>query len=104
MLGLAIFSFQTKWDFTKYKMLSFSFISLTTLILLTFLSYASNSFKLIGAFLCIVTFSMYLIIDIQQIINGDHAYKISPEDHILAVTILYLDIINIFLNILKMIK
>lgn len=46
-------------------------------------------------------FSLYLIYDTQMMIGGKHKYSISPEEYIFAALNLYLDIINIFLFILR---
>ena len=45
-------------------------------------------------------FSLYLIYDIQ-LIEGNQKYKLSEDDYILGVIMLYLDIINLFLYILS---
>lgn len=43
-----------------------------------------------------ILFSLFLIFDTQMIMK-----KFSPEDYITATITLYLDIINIFINILR---
>ena len=40
---------------------------------------------------------------IQMMIGGDHKYSISPEEYIFAALAIYLDIINIFMYLLRLI-
>jgi len=53
----------------------------------------------IGAFL----FSCYIIVDTQLMMGGKHQYAIDPEEYIFAALNLYLDIVNLFLFILRII-
>lgn len=48
-------------------------------------------------------FSMYIIYDLQMIM-GDKAVKISPEEYIFAALSLYVDIVRIFLELLKILR
>lgn len=100
-VGLTLFSFQTKWDFTM--MGGFLFVALLVLFIFGFIvaffpgSAASSVYSACGALL----FSLYLIYDTQLMMGGSHKYSISPEEYIFAALNLYLDIINIFLFILR---
>ncbi|KRX92096.1 Metal tolerance protein 9 [Trichinella pseudospiralis] len=51
--------------------------------------------------LIIIFFLMYLAIDIQ-LIMGNKKYNLSPEEYILAAMLLYVDIIQIFINFLSL--
>lgn len=100
-VGLTLFSFQTKWDFTM--MGGFLFVALLVVfvfgIIVAFFpgSAADMVYSVCGALL----FSLYLIYDTQMMMGGKHKYSISPEEYIFAALNLYLDIINIFLFILR---
>lgn len=100
-VGLTLFSFQTKWDFTM--MGGFLFVALLVVfvfgIIVAFFpgSAADLVYSVCGALL----FSLYLIYDTQMMMGGKHKYSISPEEYIFAALNLYLDIINIFLFILR---
>lgn len=100
-IGLTIFSFQTKWDFTM--MGGFLFVGLIVVFLFGLIvaffpgSAASSVYSACGALL----FSLYLVYDTQIMMGGNHKYSISPEEYIFAALNLYLDIINIFLFILR---
>ena len=48
-----------------------------------------------------ILFSFYLVYDTQMMMGGDHKYSISPEEYVFAALALYLDIINLFLYILR---
>ena len=39
----------------------------------------------------------------QMMMGGSHKYSVSPEEYIFAAIAIYLDIINIFLYILKLV-
>ncbi|KAG2465125.1 PEX1 factor, partial [Polypterus senegalus] len=45
----------------------------------------------------------YLVLDTQLMLGGKHKYSISPEEYIFAALNLYLDIINLFLFLLRII-
>ena len=63
----------------------------------------------------VLIFSVYLIYDTQvrflsldciasqMMMGGDHKYSISPEEYIFAAIAIYLDILNLFLHILKLV-
>lgn len=103
-LGLTLFAFQTKWDFTvmggallclSIVLLIFGLVAIFVKIRILTLVYAS-----LGALL----FSFYLIYDTQLMLGGKHKYSVSPEEYIFAALNLYLDIINIFLYILTIVS
>ncbi|KAL6444211.1 hypothetical protein ACFW04_001853 [Cataglyphis niger] len=103
-LGLTIFAFQTKIDFTGlYNVL---FVAL--LILLIFgiiaISWPGRTMTLVYASLGALIFSLYLIYDTQIMIGGKYKYTISPEEYIFAALNLYLDVVHIFLYILRFIR
>lgn len=102
-LGLTIFAFQTKWDFTV--MGGVLFVAVLILFLFGILSIfiRGNIFRLIYASLGALIFSIYLIYDTQMMMGGEHKYSISPEEYVFAALNLYLDIINIFIYILTII-
>lgn len=102
-LGLTIFAFQTKIDFTTCS--GFLFVSLLILIIFGFVAiiFPGKIMQLIYASAAALIFSLYLVFDTQLMIGGKHRYSISPEEYIFATLNLYLDIINIFMSILEII-
>jgi len=97
--GLTAFTFQTKRDFSKLGL--FLFVCLTTLLIASFvqLFVASTVFEMVisvaGAFL----FCLFIIYDTQDLMK-----RMSPEEYILATINLYLDIINLFIYILRILE
>ncbi|KAK9502475.1 hypothetical protein O3M35_011249 [Rhynocoris fuscipes] len=102
-LGLTLFAFQTKVDFTMMGGILFA----ATLILMIFgivlIFWNGKIATLIYASLGALIFSVYIIYDTQIMLGGDHKYSISPEEYIFAALNLYLDIVNLFLYILTII-
>lgn len=52
----------------------------------------------------VILFTFYIIFDTQRIMGGKHKTQFSVDDYALAALELYLDIINLFLYILQMMK
>ena len=106
VLGLTLYAFQPnpKYDLTPFGsslILGLSIFMMTTLMGIFFPQIALNQ-KIIsgvGAFL----FGLFLIYDTQLIVGGQHKKgQISTKDYIMGSITLYMDIINIFLYILRL--
>ncbi|CAF1284651.1 unnamed protein product [Rotaria sordida] len=100
-LGVTLFSFQTKYDFTS----CFGVLFVISLALLGFgivcaFTYSRIMYT-IYAGLGAVAFSIFLAVDTQLIMGGKR-HEISAEDHIFASLMLYIDIVYIFLYILTL--
>lgn len=102
-LGLTLFAFQTKWDFTM--MGGLLFVGLIILLVLGFVAIfvRNHVLNMVYASVGALLFSVYLIYDTQLMMGGKHKYSISPEEYIFAAMNLYLDIINIFMYILALV-
>lgn len=104
--GLTIFAFQTKIDFTP--MGGKLFVGLFVLIMFGFIAMfwpQNNLIRLIYAAVGTIIFSVFLVHDTQLIMDGKHRqYTISPEEYVFAALTLYLDIINLLLFILRLIR
>lgn len=102
-LGLTLFAFQTKYDFTMCG--GILLVAVIVLLIFGFVSIfiKTKMITLIYASLGALIFSIYLIYDTQLMMGGEHKYTISPEEYVFAALNLYLDIINIFLYILTII-
>ncbi|KAH3685894.1 hypothetical protein WICPIJ_003132 [Wickerhamomyces pijperi] len=96
-IGLSLFAFQTKYDFTSwvsalngvlFAMIGVSFIWL-------FIQ-PSNLMELVYSGVGALLFSVYIVVDTQLIMR-----KFNVEDEIPAAIVLYLDILNLFLHILR---
>lgn len=105
VLGLSLYAYQTKYDFTTK-----GGILITALLSLIIFSIFSIFFEIpfynviyssIGAFI----FSVFIIYDTQLIIGGKHRkIQFRESDTILAATSLYIDILNLFLTILDLVN
>lgn len=98
-IGITVYACTTKSDFTVCGpilfVLGFAFVFICPLFFLF-----TNKLRVFFAFLGVMLFSFYLLFDTQLIMGGKR-YEIGIDDYIMAAMILYLDIINIFLELLK---
>ncbi|XP_063222034.1 protein lifeguard 2-like [Bacillus rossius redtenbacheri] len=101
--GLTLFAFQTKWDFTVLRGALLGGLIILFIFGIVVMFFPGRLMMLIYSSLGAFLFSLYLVADTQMIIGGNHKYSFSPEDYIFAVLTLYLDIVNIFLNILAIV-
>lgn len=103
VIAITVFAFQTKIDFTGMGIYLFVF----SIVLLVFgiiaMIMRTKVLQIIYAALGAMLFSFYLIFDTQLMLGGKHKYSISPEDYIMAALNLYIDIINLFLMILRLV-
>lgn len=102
-LGLTLFAFQTRWDFTMMGGILFVAVIILMVFGIVAIFVPGKTVTLIYASLGALVFSVYLVYDTQLMMGGKHKYSISPEEYIFAALNLYLDIINIFLYILTII-
>lgn len=84
---------------------SFLFISLTILVAMSLLNaffFRSRIFSLVRAYIGVVIFTLYLLYDFNRLkkMNGDESWRAAIH---IAVNI-YLDIINLFLDILEILS
>jgi len=104
VFALMLYAFQTKHDFTG--MGSYLFAAMMVLICCSFLFYLfpvgdtmHKAFAVFGSLI----FSMFIVYDTQLIIGGKHAKRqFSVDDYVLAAITIYLDIINLFLQLLAL--
>merc|ERR1719483_181379 len=92
-LGLTVFAFQTKIDFTVLGGILFTFLLILiiagiVMAILPFSRWSMIGYASAGALL----FSFYIIYDTQMMMGGKHKYSVSPEEYIFAALNLYLDI------------
>lgn len=102
VVALTLFAFQTKIDFTA--MYGVMFVLLISLMMFGLMAAIFRSdimdtmYACFGAFL----FSAYIVVDTQMLMGGNHKLSISPEEYIFGALSLYLDIINLFLMMLRL--
>ena len=104
-IGLTYYAMTTKEDMTSMRFVGKGILSSViwiafsvSLINLIFLRSSFITMALAGVFA--VIYSVYLLIDTQLIMGGRHK-QLQMDDYILGATILYVDIISLFLKILQ---
>eukprot|EP00499_Haloplacidia_sp_CaronLabIsolate_P012515 CAMPEP_0196781620 /NCGR_PEP_ID=MMETSP1104-20130614/9979_1 /TAXON_ID=33652 /ORGANISM="Cafeteria sp., Strain Caron Lab Isolate" /LENGTH=274 /DNA_ID=CAMNT_0042151853 /DNA_START=98 /DNA_END=922 /DNA_ORIENTATION=+ len=103
-LGLTLFAWQTKIDFTMKSGCIFSLVLLMFMTLIMAIILQSEVLSVIYAALGTVVFSLFLVYDTQLIVGGRHRrFQFSVDDYVFAALALYLDIINLFLFILRLV-
>lgn len=95
--GLTLYTFQTKRDFTVHYGVLFSFLWLLILAGIIQVFFPGDLMERAIAIGGAALFSFFIIVDTQLMMH-----KLSPEEYIMAAINLYLDIINLFLYILRM--
>lgn len=104
LTGIAVFS---GIDFTGFG--PYLACALMVLIGMTFVSIGASMLgfdmgftRLVLAAVTALLFSAYIVYDTQLIVGGKHENKFSVDDYVMATINLYLDIINLFLALLRL--
>jgi modulator of FtsH protease len=94
-MALSAFVLVTRKDFSFLS--SFLFIGLTGLVLVGLFGmfFHSSALQLTLSVISLLVFSGYILMDTSRIVNG------GERNYILATVSLYLDILNIFVNLLE---
>ena len=120
---LNIFCFQTKIDFTLCRgvlaaVFFVFFLFGLGIAILPLFGVNIQILHLVYSAIGVLIFSVYLIYDTQvedrqrilikiclsqMMMGGNHKFSISPEEYIFAAIAIYLDILNLFLHILKIV-
>ena len=103
--GLSIYAIQTKYDYTDKG--GYLLAGLFGLIVLSlFVSFTNyNILNIVYAVGGSVLFSFYIVYDTQLIVGGGHKkIMFHTDDYVLAAISLYLDVINLFLMILRLLN
>jgi FtsH-binding integral membrane protein len=93
----------TKTDFTGYGPLLLVLLSAVLFTTIAFIMVPlPDPYNYVISIVFIMVFSLCLISDIQKIVGGRHRkFKFEIDDWVFAALNVYLDIINIFLNMLQ---
>lgn len=98
-VGLSILAWRAKYDFASWApylgMILFGLVGLGFVMVFT----SATAVELMYSYIAVVLFSVFIIVDTQMIIRKFH-----PEDEIPAAIQLYLDIINLFVNLLRILN
>ncbi|EIW72118.1 vacuolar protein [Tremella mesenterica] len=98
--GLTLFTFQTKFDFSSFGPFLFAGIMglLTASLVSIFLPFDANLDLGIACF-SVLLFSGFVLYDTQQILK-----RFSVDEYCIATLTLYLDVLNLFLSILRILN
>lgn len=98
-VGLSLFALQTKYDFTSWVPYMSMFLWALLGVGLVSLFTNSSGLDLVYSYLAVILFSVFIIVDTQTVMNSCH-----PDDLIVAALMFYMDILNLFLNILSILS
>lgn len=101
--GLMCFAMQTKHDFSG--MGPYLFIALLVMFFTSLIGFFfwNSIMETIYCSCGVLVFSMYIVYDTQLIVGGKHhAHQFSIDDYVFAAINLYLDIINLFIMMLRL--
>lgn len=101
--GLSIYATTTKEDFTMKGGMLVSLVMALTIGSLISIFYRGEFFMLLLSIGGAAVFSMYIVYDLQMIM-GDRTLSISAEEYIFAALTLYVDIVRIFMELLKILR
>lgn len=102
-LGLTIFAWQTKIDFTACGGILVAMLIIFMIFGIFAIFWPGQIMNKVYASLGVFIFSLYLIYDTQLMMGGKHKYSLSPEEYIFGALNLYLDIVNLFIYILALV-
>lgn len=101
-IGLTLFALQTKIDFTLYSGVLFSILIILFVFGFFSIFFRNSIISLVYAAVGALLFSAYLVYDVQ-LIAGGRKYELGPDDYVAGALMVYLDIINLFLMILRLV-
>eukprot|EP00928_Gymnodinium_smaydae_P087813 TRINITY_DN72009_c0_g1_i1.p1 TRINITY_DN72009_c0_g1~~TRINITY_DN72009_c0_g1_i1.p1 ORF type:complete len:306 (-),score=59.30 TRINITY_DN72009_c0_g1_i1:89-901(-) len=111
VLGLTIYALRTKNDFTGAGPYLFSavlgiFLTGVALSLAASMGLAHTAafeaIQVLQAGVAALVFSFYIVYDTQMMLGGQHQHEFSVDDYAMAAIALYLDIIQLFLALLRL--
>lgn len=97
VLGLTLFAFSTSKNFLGAQGMMFYILLFFTVLVGLNIYLQSTFLDTLYSFIGVLIFSIYLVIDTQRLIYDER------EDAVSAAIMIYLDILNLFINILKIV-
>lgn len=102
VVALTLYACFTKTDFTVCGGLLFTALMALVIASIFTIFFRNRILQIVISAISVVVFSVYLIYD-TQLILGNGQLKLTVDDYIFAAMNLYLDIIRIFLEILRLV-
>lgn len=103
-IGLTLFAFQTKYDFSGYGPYLLCFLLVLVFMGFMAIFIKNKIYNIIYSSIGALLFSFFIVYDTQLIIGGKHKYSYDINDHVFAALSLYLDIVNLFVYLLDLIR
>ncbi|PNH06663.1 Bax inhibitor 1 [Tetrabaena socialis] len=102
--GMCLYALTTKHDITMAG--SFLYAGLMALIFASLAGFflKTSAFNMLVSGGGAVLFSVYIAYDVQMLLGGEHKFAVSPDDYVMGTIAIYLDIINLFLHILRLLS
>jgi len=101
-LGLSLYACFTKTDYTKwYYGLLWATLGALIVFIILIIIYPSEYVFLIISVVVIILVSIFILVDTQLIMGGGR-YELSMDDYVIAVLLLYTDIVTLFLYVLSL--
>lgn len=103
-VALTAYACFTKSDFTGLG--PYLFVALIGLMFFGFIMMfftRTKTMQKIYAGIGAIIFCFYIVMDTQKIVRGTHKYPFSVDDYVFAALNIYLDIINLFIQILQLV-
>jgi len=101
--GIICYTLKSKRDLSYCGMTLFALISQLLFFGILNLIFRSNFLHMVYTFLSTIMFGLYLVYDVQ-LISGKFGREYSIDDYIFAAMELYIDIIRLFLEILRLLS
>lgn len=101
VFGLTLYAMTTKSDLSV--LISLVFIIATTFLMMGLFFLITNN-KIINLIYCslgVILFGLYLVIDVKMIMGGN-GIALGLDEYILAALVIYMDIILIFLFLIRL--
>ncbi|XP_020024307.1 protein lifeguard 4 [Castor canadensis] len=98
-LGLTVYTLQSKRDFSKFGAGLFAVLWILCLSGFLKIFFYSATVELVLSAVGALLFCGFIIYDTHSLM-----YKLSPEEYVLAAISLYLDVINLFLHLLRVLE
>mmetsp|Transcript_107337 Transcript_107337/g.334550 ORF Transcript_107337/g.334550 Transcript_107337/m.334550 type:complete len:179 (-) Transcript_107337:68-604(-) len=111
VLGLSLYALRTKNDVTSfgpYLLCGLMVLCGTGFLMTIVASLGLNHSPMFSAMQVLyaaggaLIFSVYIVYDTQMIMGGNHQHEFSVDDYAMAAICLYLDIIQLFLSLLRL--
>ncbi len=102
-VGLTVYAFTTESDITVHGSYLFIFGSIFMGLVLVGIFVQSTFFAIVVSAIGCVLFGFYIVYDVQLIL-GTKAEMFSLDDYIVAALSLYIDVVNMFIQILELVS